>query len=342
MRSQVLKSILLIAIVGASFGLGALLSALNGAQPVYSQTAIIGNLSSNDLGSQNQVAASTSINVIMTGDIMFDRTIRLLGEKNGYDSLFANVAPLLHGADITVANLEGPITTDPSQTLLASGATTNELAFTFATTTAMTLARAGVSLVSLANNHADNLGRQGYEETKNWLKGAGVGYFGNSWNDTSTEALITKNGITVAFVGYHAFLPGIENTISDIKRLSSEGDFVIVMPHWGVEYDAHPTQMMTDQANLFIAAGAKAIIGAHTHVIGDYVTLNGIPIFYSLGNFVFDQYFSPDVMSGNLLELHITKDAEQTKIDKISGIQTSMTSQKQVDVSNQPEIIDVN
>ncbi|MEA2715248.1 MAG: hypothetical protein QOG91_276, partial [Candidatus Parcubacteria bacterium] len=177
------------------------------------------------------VAPSAELTIRMAGDIMLDRHVRLYGSRYGYDSLFASITPLFAGADISVANLEGTITSNASETLLPNGQTTKSFVFTFATGTAPVLARAGISLVSLANNHADGYGLAGIRETEKWLAAAGVGYFGDPWNSSTTEAVITKNGITVAFVGYHAFQSGFDRVISAVKRLSADGDFVVVMPH---------------------------------------------------------------------------------------------------------------
>jgi poly-gamma-glutamate synthesis protein (capsule biosynthesis protein) len=179
------------------------------------------------------------------------------------------------------------------------------LAFTFAPASAKALSSAGVTAVSLANNHAYNFGAEGVAETKKWLKQSGVQWFGNPWNTSSTELVVNKNGMNIAFVGYHAFEPGVEKVIADVKRLSQQGDFVIIMPHWGTEYSATPTDKIREQAKAFIAAGAKAIIGSHPHVIMENETIAGVPVYYSVGNLLFDQYFSPEVMKGEIVSLKL-------------------------------------
>jgi len=270
------------------------------------------------------------------GDVMFDRNVRLLGQKYGYDSLLASTAPLFSSADIVAVNLEGPITSNPSKTLLANGRTTKALIFTFAPKSAEALANAGITLVSLANNHADNFGAAGLAETKKWLAQAGVQWFGDPSNASSSEAVISKNGINVAFVGYHSFQPGFDRILADVARLSASGDFVIVMPHWGVEYAATATPGMKSQARQLVAAGASAIIGSHPHVIEEHVSMGNVPVFYSLGNLLFDQYFDPDVMAGNIVSLRVTKSGTAIKIDDIKVYQTSTASRRSVTVDMQP------
>jgi len=286
---------------------------------------------------------SPTLTIMMGGDVMFDRHIRLLGMNNGYDRLLAPAADLFKSADIAVVNLEGPITSNPSKTLLANGETTKALSFTFATDTAPVLARANIALVSLANNHADNMGYGGFAETKKWLDAAGVGYFGSPWNSSSTEAVVTRDGITVAFVGYHAFQPGIDRILADVRKLSSEGDLVVVMPHWGDEYVASSSPLLQKEAREFVAAGAGAVIGSHPHVVMDHEWLPSadghgtVPVYYSLGNLLFDQYFSPAVMNGNVVALIVSKGADgaahvtgvkvyDTKLDPKNGMMVDADS----------------
>ena len=192
------------------------------------------------------------------------------------------------------------------------------------------LAHAGIGIVSLANNHTDNFGASGFRETEALLDAGGIGHFGDPWNDAGTEKTVTKNGISVAFVGYHAFQPGFPRIIADVKRLSAAGYFVIVMPHWGVEYSASSTDDMKAKARALITAGAKAVIGSHPHVIGEHEWIGDVPVYYSLGNLLFDQYFSPAVMKGNVLELRITEGASGVSLDSLRVYDTSTASERGV------------
>ncbi len=270
-------------------------------------------------------ATSSELTILIGGDIMLDRSIRRQGDKHGYDSLFTDLIPLFKQSDIIVANLEGPITSSSSKTLLANGSTSKSFAFTFATSTGELLARIGISFVSLANNHTDNFGIEGFNETQDVLTRAGVGYFGNPWNASSTEATVTKHGIPVAFVGYHQFQPGFSRILSDVERLSHQGYFVIVMPHWGTEYATTSSVLQQKQARELITAGAGAIIGSHPHVIQEYEMIEDVPVYYSLGNLLFDQYFSADVMKGNVIKLQIVKDATHIKIMHTTLYETLLT-----------------
>ena len=257
--------------------------------------------------------------IIIAGDVMLDRYIRKLGEQNGYDSLFTDIAPLLHTADLAVVNLEGPITNFPSKTLLPNGSTTLKLVFTFSPATAPALARAGIDLVSLANNHTDNFGLAGFEQTKEYLKQAGVSWFANPWNSRGDSKIVCQKGICVAFVGYHEFREGFDNVLAEVRALDSQVDLVIVMPHWGEEYVPEPSERLRGKAQALVTAGADLIVGAHPHVVMTREQIGQVPVFYSLGNFLFDQYFSVETMNGELLEIDLVRDKATNKA-KISQI----------------------
>ena len=273
-----------------------------------------------------------NMTVLVGGDVMLDRGVRLIGNKYGYDSLFASTTPIFQKQDIVAVNLEGPITSHLSQTLLPNGQGTQSFTFTFATTTAGTLARSHINLVSLANNHSGNFGREGLEETRRWLEGVGVGYFGDPWNSPSKETVICKNEICVAFLGYHAFHQGFENILADISRLNSEGYFVIVMPHWGEEYVPLHSLDMRTKAETMVSAGADAIVGSHPHVIMDHQWLGEVPVFYSLGNLLFDQYFSKETMVGEMVEFHLAKNSDIVKIQEIKVYEISNASRRGINI----------
>ena len=296
----------------------------------YSSSHIYQKTNVSDIVPQRQhipetQATSSALTILIGGDIMLDRSVRKYGETHGYDSFFSELTPLFKRTDIVVANLEGPITSSSSRTVLKDGTYTKSFAFTFATTTGELLSRVGVSIVSLANNHTDNFGPEGFAETQHVLTDAGVKYFGSPWNYSGTEAISTMNDIPVAFVGYHQFASGFEHILADVKRLSAQGYFVIVMPHWGTEYATTSSELQRTQAHELVAAGARTIIGSHPHVIQEHEMIGDVPVYYSLGNLVFDQYFSTDVTRGNLIQLKLTKDT--------SGIHITHTSIYETEIS---------
>jgi poly-gamma-glutamate synthesis protein (capsule biosynthesis protein) len=100
------------------------------------------------------------------------------------------------------------------------------------------------------------------------------------------------------------------------------------MAHWGDEYATSAPMRVQGEARGFVDAGAKAVIGSHPHVIESTEWIGGVPIVYSLGNLVFDQFFSPEVMNGEIVELTISKDRGIVKLIKMNTYNISNNSKK--------------
>lgn len=237
--------------------------------------------------------------VLVFGDVMLDRYIRTYINASSTTALFQYVQDDITQADATVVNLEGPITN------YESVVSRENLQFTFATHTASDLARVGIDVVSLANNHANNFGKDGLRQTRSNLNEANVTYFGDPSN--LAEKLTTRYTVgstTISYVGYHEFQnPELENILNAIRLEKEAGNFVIFFPHWGNEYEREASASQIAKAEKVIDAGADIVIGAHPHVIQNAEVVKNKPVFYSLGNFIFDQWFSEDVKYGLALLL---------------------------------------
>ncbi len=252
------------------------------------------------------------VKILFFGDAMFDRYVRKLIASSTCEGLFNEVKAEINSADLTVINLEGAITSNTS----VAKPNGTDLRFTFATSTAICLSNVGVDVVSLANNHSYNFGEKGIAETKKLLNNAGVGYFGDPFNKTDVSFVKTINGKRIAIVGYHElYYSNLENISAEIAKLKSENlaDYVIVFAHWGEEYTYKANSIQKKMAREFVDAGADAVIGAHAHVIQENESYKGAPIYYSLGNFIFDQYFNEDVQRGLGLEVVLGGDYINTK-----------------------------
>jgi len=120
----------------------------------------------------------------------------------------------------------------------------------------------------------------------------------------------------MTLVSYNQFsdLPeGVEqqSTIEEIQKARQYSDIVVVFSHWGTEYNLGVDDSTRDIAHSFIDAGADLIIGSHPHVIEPIEIYKEKRIYYSLGNFIFDQYFSEDVRNGMGVEVKIDKQSKQ-------------------------------
>jgi poly-gamma-glutamate capsule biosynthesis protein CapA/YwtB (metallophosphatase superfamily) len=258
---------------------------------------------------------------VMVGDVMLGRTVRNRMRASGNDLPFVNVAPIFAGADAVVVNLEGPITTLDAPDLRVSPEQPYSMRFAFDPIAAQVLRTAGVTHVSLANNHAGDQGLEGKEDTRENLTAAGVEYFGAPWKlDVGTVAHVRPEGHDVAFIGIDATiaLPDMVELAREIESFGTSTHIVVFM-HWGDEYQPVHNATQEAIAHALIDAGVDAVVGSHPHVIQDIEVYNGAPIFYSLGNFIFDQYWNADVRSGLALRITHNETGERYQLVPIDG-----------------------
>jgi poly-gamma-glutamate synthesis protein (capsule biosynthesis protein) len=116
-------------------------------------------------------------------------------------------------------------------------------------------------------------------------------------------------GTRIAFVGYHQFFTTDDSgVIAAIASAKQEGDFVIVYPHWGEEYSTSTTPFQNSEAHKFVDSGADVVLGSHPHVAEPLEVYKEKAIFYSMGNFVFDQSWSKETSEGVAIRLTIGKE----------------------------------
>lgn len=247
--------------------------------------------------------------VLFGGDMMFDRSIRVAMQKNGTDFVFSCFGDLLKSADLTVANLEGPVTARASKSVGTAAGELNNTRFTFASTTAPLLRTKGIDVVSLGNNHARDFGGEGIVSTMQILDAASVGHFGDPLGESVFKTTI--NGVPISLIGYNEFQElqggewkGSTSTIAHVRAARGDGYLPVVFAHWGDEYvAANPKQKRL--AREFIDAGAELVVGAHPHVVQEHEIYEGKHMYYSLGNLIFDQYWNDEVSHGLLLRVEL-------------------------------------
>jgi hypothetical protein len=220
---------------------------------------------------------------------------------------------LIEGADLAIANFENPA---PDVARWHTSGTV----FHAEEDLIDGLVDAGIDYVSLANNHIGDAGNAGILQTIANLDERGLAYSGagEDLDAARKPAMLEANGVTVAVLGYDAIArayyaaegePGsaalsLVRIKNDIKWARRDGaDLVIVFPHWGTEYQAEPFAAQQQIARDIIDAGADMIIGNHAHWAAAMEIYTGKPIWYALGNFVFDQTWSEPTMEGITLEL---------------------------------------
>ncbi|MEN9338342.1 MAG: hypothetical protein RI945_67 [Candidatus Parcubacteria bacterium] len=281
----------------------------------------MGNYVSTQRDLKKSEIGKSELNILFVGDIMLDRKIRKIISESGslenfVSDFLSNFSKENKNYDYIAANLEGPITENRTKTYNPDGSYTGLLTFTFPTSTAKILNLLNIKVVSIANNHTDNFGNVGLQDTKRFLEEGSIKYFGNPYNDNQKESLsniICEKSICIAYVGYHEFAINydsqrIEEEIQKLKQ-DTKVDFIIIFPHWGTEYRKTSNQNQKNLAHKWIDVGGDMVIGMHPHVIEESEVYGGKYIYYSLGNYIFDQWFSEEVKNGLAVNFKFKKEA---------------------------------
>ena len=244
---------------------------------------------------------------------MFARGVRRAILSSGDPAMpFRKLAPLLAASDITFINLESPFS---DQGPYHEGG----LIFHAAPNMVAGLSLAGVTIASTANNHARDCGAHGVDFTLSWLRANGIEPLGSAESESKVHSgvVLVRHDVRFGFLGYTfdqsngnwkngdlriamADPDAVRRDVADIKK---RADVVIVSMHNGIEYQPKPSQAQIAFAHAAIDAGAKLVIGHHPHVIQpSEVYRNGL-IFYSLGNFIFDQYQRKETQHGEVVQV---------------------------------------
>jgi poly-gamma-glutamate capsule biosynthesis protein CapA/YwtB (metallophosphatase superfamily) len=222
------------------------------------------------------------------------------------------VRSLIKDADLAIANLENPIPDHPSWHL-------NGFIFGGEPRSLKGFINAGIDWVTLANNHIFDYGSPGVAQTRQNLTAAGLPFGGAGANlqQAGQVSYLDVRGVKVAIIACVAVgkaawasrskaggLP-CKNAyvLPRIALAHRHADMVIVFPHWGVEYNRNPLPSQRALAAAWVAAGADLIIGSHPHVPGAIEDIDGHVVIYSLGNFIFDQYWSTATMESVISEM---------------------------------------
>lgn len=240
--------------------------------------------------------------LIFLGDMMFDRHIRLNSQKRGgyTGTISPGLQTLFSTADLVIGNLEGPVTDNPSKSLGSKVGSPANYLFTFDPVVIHFLHESNIRLVNLGNNHILNFGQEGLEKTYQLLEHGQIGYFGATGRSSPYQRWYETviDGVSFAFVNYNQFTPeGFTQALEDLAVVRPSHDVVILYTHWGNEY-VPENATLKEQAAAFVEAGADLIIGSHPHVVTGTEEIMGKKVYYSLGNFIFDQYFEPAVQQG--------------------------------------------
>lgn len=259
-------------------------------------------------------AFKEGVSFVFLGDISFSRGVERVIQRNNADYPLGLVNDYLHNSDVVFGNLETSIIDGPVMGM-------NEMRFRSRLEVGPALAKANISIVSLANNHVMDFGVKGLDTTKSVLSENGIKYVGLKDDNRVEYIEIGENRL--AFLAYNGVeMRGDSSYINDmdlmemskdVKEAKANADIVIVSMHCGDEYSNNVSQKQRDFAHFAIDSGANLVIGHHPHVVQEFEEYMGGYIFYSLGNFLFDQVNTLETRKGLALKVYFM-DKEMQKI----------------------------
>lgn len=247
-------------------------------------------------GNLNQ--SSQEATLIFVGDVMLDRRVDEIFKERGGE-MFGAVRELAQMSDFFIFNHEGTVPDKDIPQDLKS------LFFSFRHEPLTVLREAGANIAGLANNHSYNFGKDIFTQTQNNLVDIGFEVFGTPNSEISEYEILKKEirGKRIVLYGYNQFGGDRNKTAALLQGNIAQGQLDIVFAHWGEEYQKQPNAFQKETAQLFFDAGADVIIGHHSHVVQPYEKIGDKLVFYSLGNFIFDQDFLEATQYGLALKV---------------------------------------
>lgn len=290
-----------------------------------------------------------AVSLLFTGDILLDRGVRETIEHKGIDHLFTReVDSLLHSCDYVIGNLECPATNihQPDYKLYVFRADPEWLP---------ALKAHGITHLNLANNHSIDQGRAGLVDTWRNVTAAGIIPFGagNTMSEAAEPLVIRAAGdpglspqvslpsclspqngdlrniyvvptlrLALENFSYLTGKPCVSQEPEDSLvahihgiRDKDPSAVIVVCPHWGAEHTLRPLALQKRLAHRMIDAGADIIIGHHTHTWQTVEEYQGKRIYYSIGNFIFDQH---KAINTRACVVKVTVDADSVKAETIA------------------------
>jgi len=232
----------------------------------------------------------------LVGDLSLGRYVTSIARnKNNFNWIFQEISPWLQQNNFNLANLESPIITDCPRGETGTFTFCGDQRF-------LPYLKENKFVFNLNNNHILNYSQPGLTQTKQFLS---TDYF---YNEFYFKEI---NNIKFGFLGYDfVTYPKLDKTkiINQIKSIDSQVDWLIISVHWGNEYLPQAEKWRIDLAHLMVDNGADIIHGHHPHVWQPSELYKEKLIYYSFGNFVFDQNWSPETSRSKIIRLTLSKD----------------------------------
>jgi gamma-polyglutamate biosynthesis protein CapA len=308
---------------------------------VHADANVANNRNANDANEDMEIS------FVAVGDMMLSRNVGKKMVKNGYDYPFEKITEVISSADLAFGNLESPI-------LAGDPVNTGSFLFRADEEAAISLEKTGFDVLNLANNHVLNMGQEGLINTFAKLNENKMDYCGAGKDSTDDRILIRDvKGMKIAFLCYSygpseyrvtknkagLYINDEEDLIKDLANVKDKADFVIVSMHDGIEYEHTSSLRQQNFARSAIDYGADLVIGHHPHVVQEAEVYKGKYIFYSLGNFIFDQMWSQATREGLAVKFVIGYEGVK-KIDFYPVIIEDYSQPRLVDEGERDKILD--
>lgn len=253
-----------------------------------------------------------TVRLLFGGDVMLARGVLAeCRERGDYAWPLREIAPLSTAADLFFCNLESLFCETPALH-------PPHLLFQLPADSLAALTAAGVDAVSLANNHAGNVGAAGMVFSRELLEDAGIACCGGGRDlaEAHAPAILDLDGLRVALLAYTSAASltagestpghsawGLDLLERDIAALPADIDLLVVSHHGGVEYRRRPTELQRVFARRAVELGADVVVGHHPHVLEPMEIVDGALVCHSLGNLAMDQDWNPTTMLTALIEV---------------------------------------
>lgn len=238
-----------------------------------------------------------TVSLYIVGDVLSHGKVVKSAQKYGYGDFFKHLEPEIQGADIAICNMEFPLAGKPY---------TGYPVFSGPESFTEYLSQVGFDVFLTANNHILDKGTAGLSRTIRQLDSRGLWYTGIAASEAADTLLnpliVSVKGIRVALVNFtygtnqggSARWPKVHRMQKEalapvMERARRKADVVLVLPHWGIEYALRHNAAQEEMARWLVSQGADAIVGTHPHVVQDMQWMNGVPVYYSLGNALSNQ-----------------------------------------------------
>ena len=251
---------------------------------------------------ENTIEATDEIIISIVGDMLMDSSVRGQIDRNGVEFPWEHVKDYFQKDNLTIGNLETSITT--------SGTKWADKQYNFRSDPKNLIAmkKAGMEVVSIANNHSLDYGYDGFLDTLNHLDKAEIKRIGGGKNrkEAMEGIIIEEEGIKIGILSFSRVVPSVDwyatyqrpgivgaydchikEVLDRVTEIKEEVDILVLSIHWGVELSTTPRNEEIAFAKKLIDAGVDIVMGHHPHVLQGIEIYNGKPIFYSLGNFIF-------------------------------------------------------